>query len=346
MKKLVLFAIATIVMSIGTLVLVGADEPYHFIKEIKVGGESRWDYLSVDADARRLYVSNAGRVVVIDLDKDTIAGEITDTPGVHGFTAAHDLGKGFTTNGTENKSSVVDLKTLKTAAKVDTGANPDAILYDPKNQEVYTFNGRGQNATVFSAKTNAVLTTIPLGGKPETGVVNTAAGRVYVNNEDKNTVNVVDTKTHMVVAEWPLAPGTAPTGMAFDVKNHRLFVGCSNSYMIVMDSTNGKIVAAIPAAAGIDASAFDPGTGYAFVSGGGEGAVTIVKADARDKYSVVQTLKTARGARTMTLDPKTHNIYLAAVDYQPAPEPQPGQRAGRGQAIAGSFKVLVYGRGK
>ena len=336
----------------GALLVYAADDPYHLITEIKIGGAGQWDYLSVDSENRRLYVMHSGANVinVIDLDKNTLAGEITETPGVHGFVAVPSLGKGFSSNGRENKSSIVDLKTLKTLSKIDTGGNPDAILYEPKKQEIYTFNGSTANATVYSAATGTVVATIGLGGKPETGVADPSVGRVYVNNEDTSEVKVIDVNTHAVVATWPLAPGSAPTGMAFDAKNHLLFVGCSNSVMVVMDSTNGKIVSTVPAGAGIDAAAFDPGTGLAFVSAGGGGAVTIAKADASGKWAAIQTVQTARGARTMALDPKTHNIYLAAVEYPPAQPAQPaaaGAPAGRGRgaSVPDSFKVMVFGTG-
>ena len=173
-----------------------AEGPYHFLKEIAVGGEGGWDYLSIDEAARRLYLSHATKVVVIDLDKDEVVGEIADTPGVHGFALAPELQRGFSSNGREAKASIVDLKTLKTLSKVDTGENPDAILYDPGQQEVYTFNGRGQSATVFEAKTGKVLATIPLSGKTGVCRCRSAGGRVYDNIEDKSEVVAIDAKTH------------------------------------------------------------------------------------------------------------------------------------------------------
>src|SRR5215471_10215063 len=206
----------------------GTDGPYQFIREIEIGGEGGWDYLSIDPGARRLYVTHATKVVVIDIDKNAVAGEIADTPGVHGFAIASKLGRGFSSNGQESKASIVDLKTLQTISKVDTGANPDAILYEPGQEEVYTFNGRGKSATVFEAKTGKVVGTIPLPGKPEFAVADPKAGRVYNNIEDKNEVVAIDTKTHKVVAEWPITPGEEASGMAFDLEHHRLFLGCSN----------------------------------------------------------------------------------------------------------------------
>jgi DNA-binding beta-propeller fold protein YncE len=197
-----------------SLALRAADGPYMKLAEIKIGGGSGWDYLHVDAEARRLYVTHGAEINVIDIDKDTLVGKIAVTPGVHGFLAVNDLGRGFSSNGTENKSSVVDLRTLTTLQKIDTGGNPDAMAYDAKNQEIYTFNGRG-SATIFNAKTLKVVeTALALGGKPVSGAVDTGVGRVYVNIEDKNEVAVIDTKTHTVVARWPIAPGTAATGMA------------------------------------------------------------------------------------------------------------------------------------
>jgi DNA-binding beta-propeller fold protein YncE len=322
----------------------GADGPYHFVREITIGGEGGWDYLSIDSAARRLYVTHATKVVVIDLDKSMVAGEIADTPGVHGFAIASKLGRGFSSNGQESKASIVDLKTLQTISKVDTGANPDAILYEPGQEEVYTFNGRGKSATVFEAKTGKVVATIPLPGKPEFAVADSKAGRVYNNIEDKNEVVAIDTKTHKVVAEWPIAPGEEASGMAFDVAHHRLFLGCSNKMMVMMDSTNGKVLATVPIGQGVDANAFDAETHLAF-SSNGEGNVTIAHEEG-DKLSVVQTLATERSARTMALDPKSHNIYLASAKFEAAPAPAPGSPRQRPKMIPGTFKILVYGMDK
>lgn len=319
-----------------------AEVKYHLIKEIPVGVEGGWDYLSVDAGARRLYVSHATKVVVIDLDKNEVVGEVTDTPGVHGFAVAPELQRGFASNGQESKASIVDLKTLKTLSKVSTGANPDAILYEPGHKEVYTFNGRGNSATVFDADSGKVVATIPLNGKPEFAQTDTQAGRVYVNIEDKNEVAVIDTKTHTVVNTWPIAPGEESSGMAIDVPNHRLFIVCGNKFMVMMDNIRGKVIATIPIGDGADAAAFDPETKLAF-SSNGEGNVTIADAATPGELKVVQTLTTERGARTMTLDPKTHRIYLSSAKFEAVPKQAAGAPRRRPRAIAGSFKVLVYG---
>ena len=327
---------------LASVSLFGANNAYHLLKEIPIGGDGGWDYLTVDAGARRLYVSHGSKVVVIDIDQNTVAGEIADTPGVHGIAIAPDLKRGFTSNGRENKAGIVDLGALKTLAKVDTGQNPDGMLYEPGQQEVYMFNGRSANATVIDAKAGKVVATIPLGGKPEFAAADPKAARVFNNLEDKNEVVVIDTKTHEVVNRWPIAPGEGASGMAIDLAHRRLFLGCGNKLMAMLNYTTGKVVATVPIGDGVDANSFDPGTQLAFASCG-DGTVTIAHEDSPDQLSVVQTLKTEPRARTMTLDPQTHRIYLASARYEtPATPPPAGQRA-RPQMVPGSFKLLVYG---
>ena len=339
--RLFLGVIAFWLLNMACVSIIRADGSYHFLKEIPVGGEGGWDYSSVDEAARRLYVSHGTKVVVIDLDKEVVVGEIVDTPGVHGLALAPELGRGVTSNGRENKASIVDLKTLRTLSKVDTGENPDGMLFEPGQQEVYLFNGRGQSATVIDVKSGKPVATIPLPGKPEFAA-DPKAGRVYNNIEDKNEVVAIDTRTHQVVNTWLIAPGEEATGMAIDLAHHRLFIGCHNKLMEMIDSTNGKVVATVPIGEGVDANAFDPGTQYAF-SSCGDGTVTVAHEDTPEKLTVVQTLKTERGARTMTLDPRTHKIYLASARFEPSPEPAPGERRQRPKVVPGSFKVLVYG---
>ena len=315
-----------------------ADGPYTLIKDVEIGGEGGWDYLTVDAAAKRLYISHGTKVVVFDMAKDAIVGEILDTPGVHGAIIASD-GHIFTSNGRENKASMVDAKTLATIKKIDTEGNPDFIMYDPKQREVYTFNGSGKSASVISAA-GTVVATIPLGGKPEAGVPDPAAGRVYVNNETGNSIMVIDGAKHEVVATWPIAPGESAAGLAIDTKNHRLFIGAHNNKMLMMDSTNGKVVAEVPIGGGVDATWFDPGTGYAF-SSCSTGTVTIAHMDSPDKLTVVQMLETARGARTMALDAATHRIYVAAAKYQDPPAGSPA--TARPTIVPGSMHLLIYG---
>jgi len=334
--------IALSILSLANVTACRADGPYHFLKEIPVGGEGGWDFLAIDEAARRLYVTHASKIVVIDLNKDEIVGEIADTPGVHGFALAPELQRGFSSNGQESKVSIVDLKTLKTLSKVDTGKNPDAILYEPEQQEVYAFNGHGQSVTVVNAKSGTVAATIALPGKPEVATADSKAERVYCNIEDKNEVVAIDSKTHQVVDTWPITPGEAASGMAIDLTHHRLFLGCSNKLMVMVDSTNGKVLATVPIDLKVDGNAFDPGTQLAF-SSNGEGTVTIAHEDSPEKLTVVQTLATEPRAKTMALDPKTHKIYLASAKFEPLPEPAPGAPRQRPKVIPGSLKILVYG---
>jgi YVTN family beta-propeller protein len=263
-------------------------------------------------------------VAVIDLEKGVVAGEVADTPGIHGIALVPGLKRGFTSNGREGKASVFELDTLKTTSKVETGANPDAILFEPGQQEIYTFNGRGNSATVIDARTAQAVATVTLSGKPESAAADPKAGRVFVNIENKNEIAVIDTKTHKVVNSWPIAPGEEASGMAFDADHHRIFIGCHNKMMAMIDSTNGKVVATVPIGDGVDANAFDPEAQLAF-SSNGDGTVTIAHEDSPNKLTVVQNLKTQKGARTMALDTKTHMIYLPV---------------GSGE----NFKILVYGK--
>jgi DNA-binding beta-propeller fold protein YncE len=337
-----LVAVLTLAGLAAVPALHAQDGSYKFAREIQIGGEGGWDYASVDAAAHRLYVSHATKVVVIDTQANKVIGEIPDTPGVHGFAIAADLGRGFSSNGRENKASIVDLKTLKLIQKVDTGENPDAILYEPGRKEVYTMNGRGKSSTVFDAQTGKIVATIPLEGKPEFAQADPQAGKVYVNMEDLNAIKVIDTATHKVTATWPIAPGESASGMAIDLASHRLFIGCDNKLMLMIDSANGKIVYSVPIGAGVDSNWFDPGTKLAFSSNGGPGTVTIAHEESPSTLKIVQTLTTKPGARTMALDTITHTIYLAITDY----EAQPAGSAGRPEPVAGTFRVLVYQMGK
>jgi len=330
--------IAVVALGLCTAAPCGAQVSYHLLKEIPISGEGGWDYLSVDASARRLYMSHGAEVVVVDLDADKVVGRITNTPGVHGLAPAPELGRGFVSDGRESKCAIVDLKTLQIISKADTGQNPDGMVYEPGRQEAYLFNGRGRSATVIDGKTGQVVATIALEGRPEFPAADAEAGRVYDNLEDKNEVAVIDTATHKVVTNWPIAPGEEGSGLAIDTAHHRLFIGCGGSKtMVMMDSANGKVIASVPIGNGVDACAFDDGTQLAFASCG-DGTTTIAREETPDKLTVAQTLTTERGARTMALDPKTHRIYLPTAKFGPRVE---GQR--RPPMIPGTLRLLVYG---
>lgn len=276
---------------------------------------------------------------MVDIDAGKVVGEIPDTPGVRGFAVAPDLGRGFTSNGRGNNSTIVDLKTLKTLGMVATGGNPDAIYYEPSRKEIYTMNGMSNNATVFEAQTGKVVATIDLGVKPEAVVQDRPSGRLFVNlEEEAGEIAVIDTKTHTVAAKWPLTGCQEPTGLGYDPRNHRLLSACANKVMVMTDSVSGKIVATVPNGSGADGAAFDPGTGFAFASNGADGTVTIAHLDSPNTLTVVQTLTTQTSGRTMILDPVTHNIFVPAAMTMPNP-------AGRGRPVpvTGTFKVLMYG---
>jgi YVTN family beta-propeller protein len=315
---------------------------YHLLKKIEVGGEGGWDYLIVDGPMRRLYVSRGTRVMVFDSDTGASVGEIADTPGVHGIAVADDLGRGFTSNGRDGSVTVFELKTLKPIAKVKVGTNPDCILYDPATHRVFAFNRGSSDVTAIDAKTGEVTGLIALGGHPEFATAD-GKGMVFVNLDDKSEVVAIDSQKLAVKAHWPLAPGEDPSGMALDRRNMRLFSVCGNKKMTVMDANTGKVVASLPIGAGPDAAGFDPDTNLAF-SSNGEGTLTVIHQDSSDKYSVVENVTTQRGARTMALDPKTHNIFLATASYGPPPAPTPERPNPRPAVLPNSFVILVFGK--
>lgn len=299
---------------------------YRLLTEIHIGGGGGHDYLSIDSAEGRLYVTHESQIEVIDLATDKLVGTVANTPGVHEFALAPDLQRGFASNGRNATASIVDLKSLQTLGTVSTGESPDAALFESVHNEVYTFNGRGRSATVFSAKTGTVLATIALPGKPEFAVNDAALGRLFNNIEDQDEVVAIDTSRHEIAATWPAAPCASASGLALDPARHRLFLGCENKLMVMMDANTGKVLASVPIEGGVDANAYDPGTQLAF-SANGQGTVTIARAGEGVSLKVVQTLPTQNGARTMALDPTTHRIYLATDE----------------RGVANSFKIMVFG---
>jgi outer membrane protein assembly factor BamB len=322
---------------------IGAAAPgYRVVTTYKLGGDGGWDYLTVDANARRLYISRATHVMVVDTDSGKNVGDIADTPGVHGIALAPELGRGFTSNGREGTVSIFDLKTLATSSKVKVGDNPDAILYDPATKRVFTFNGRSQDSTAIDAATGKVLGTIKLDGKPEFAASD-AKGRIFVNIEDKSELTAIDPSKLEVTAKWPLAPCEEPSGLSIDRKNRRLFVGCGNKMMAVVDADSGKVVATPAIGDGVDATTFDAETGLAFASCG-EGVLTVVKEESPDKFSVAENVATQPGARTLALDAKTHNIFVVTAKFGPAPAATPDNPNPRRTILPDSFVVLVVGK--
>jgi YVTN family beta-propeller protein len=335
MKRWLIFAVCLI----AVVPVLGASK-YHLLKKIPLGGEGGWDYLVFDNG--RLYIARATQVIVLDTASDKVAGDIPDTPGVHGIALAHELGRGFTSNGRGGNVTIFDLKTLSKVGSVKTGENPDAIVFDPASKRVFTFNGRSHDATAIDAATGNVAATVPLDGKPEFAVSD-GKGRIFVNLQDKSEELVIDSKKLTVVSRWKLAPCEEPTGLAMDHEHGRLFVGCLNQLMAVVDADNGKVIATLPIGRGVDATAFDAKLQYAYASTG-EGTLTVVHEDSPDKFSVVETVPTQRGARTMALDSETHNVYLVTADYAPPAPSSSGQPPARPSIIPNTFVVLVYGQ--
>ncbi len=322
------------VMVLGATVLHAADATYRIIKEIPIGGDGGWDYVIVDPSAHRVYVSHATKIVVADTETGRVVGEIADTPGVHGIALAPELGRGFTSNGRSNSSTIVDLKTLNPIGTVATGVNPDSIRYLPDRHEVWAFNHSGGSITAFDPMSARVIATIEVGGQLEEAVEDAAANRVYVNVEDKNAIAVVDTRAHKLLETWPLPACEGPTGLAFDARNHLLLSACDGK-MIVTDSRSGKAVTSFSIGNQVDGNGFDPSTGLAFASSG-TGVLTIAHEDAPDKFTVVQTVKTQPSGRTMWLDPVSHRVYVPVATTQTGVN-------GRRQIVADTMKVLVLG---
>lgn len=313
---------------------------YHVVKTYKVGGDGGWDYLIADPDTNRLYISRGTHVMVINADSGKTVGDVGDTPGVHGIALAPELGRGFTSNGREGTVSIFDIKTLATSNKVKVGGeNPDAIIYDPATKRVFTFNGRSHDATAIDAASGSVLGMIKLDGKPEFAASD-GKGEVFVNIEDKSELTAIDANKLVVKNTWPLAPCTEPSGLAMDREHRRLFAGCDNKMMAVVDADSGKVVATPAIGEGVDATRYDPGTGLAFASCG-EGVLTVIKEDSPDKFTVVENVPTQKGARTMALNSKTHTVYTVTAQFGPPPAPTADNPHPYRLIVPGTFVVLV-----
>lgn len=292
---------------------------YHIIDSLVLGGEGGWDYCTVDTAAERLYTSRGMRVQVIDLVKKSIIGEIPHTLGVHGIALVPSVQKGYISNGRDSSVTVFDMRSLETLKVIKIGArNPDAILYEPVANRVFTFNGGSGNATAIDVATDSVVGKIPLGGKPEFAV--TENGRIYVNIEDKNMLVKFDARSLQVLQSWSLTPGEEPSGLAIDKQHHRLFSVCGNKLMMISDLEKGIVVASIPIGGGTDGAAFDEALQLAF-SSNGEGTLTVVQEKTPQEFSVVENAITRRGARTLALDPKTHRIYTVTGKFGAPPAP-------------------------
>ncbi|HXB12337.1 MAG TPA: YncE family protein [Bacteroidia bacterium] len=336
MKK-ILFASAFLALSIYGFAQTKSQ--YKIANKFHVDGDLGWDYIACDDSANRLYVSHGTMVQVLDLNNGgKVIGTIAGLNGVHGIAVASDLNKGFITSGKDSVVAVLDLTTFATIAKVKvTGAGPDAILYDKFTHKVFTFNGHSNNSTVIDAKTNAVIGTIDLPGKPEFAVAD-GNGKVYDNLEDKNMICVINATTMKVETTWSIAPGDGPSGLAIDTKNHRLFSVC-DKLMVIVNADNGKIVTTLPIGDRVDATAFDVSLNRVY-SSNGDATLTVVQEDGPDKFTVLENVATAKGARTCALNSKTHHVYLPSAEYGAPPAPTADKPKPKPPIKPNSFQIL------
>lgn len=333
---------------LGTVALASPPAPgYHLIKNVSLGaasgGGEYFDYVTVDAASRRVYLSHGAEVKVLDADTFAVVGTITGLKRCHGVVVLPELGKGFITDGDGESVAVFDLKTLKITNQIKSYPDTDSITYDPASKFVFSFNGDSKNSTVIDPVKETVVKAIDMGGAVEQPVAD-GKGMLYDNNEEKNDVAVVDTQTLTVKARWPVAPAGTPVALEMDREHRRLFSsGRSPAILVVMDADNGKIVQSLPITEGVDANVFDPETGLLFVSTRA-GKIHVIHEDSPEKFTEVETVDTQYGAKTMAIDLKTHNLFLTTADFGPAPaatkeQPHPGRKP-----IPGTFRVLVYGR--
>ena len=321
MRRRLLRPVVFLILSCG--VVVAAPGGYSVTKKIPIAGQGGWDCLTVDEDARRLYVSHGTQVEVLDIDSLNVAGSVPKTSGVHAIAVAPQFGRGFVSNGQTANVTIFDLKSLKPIADVPTGQKPDAIIYDPATSRVFAFNGGSNSATAIDAASGKAVGTIDLGGGPEFAAAD-GKGFVFNNLEDENLVLKINSRELKVEQRWPTSPCSSPTSIAMDLANRRLFVGCRSKVMAVLDADTGRVITTLPIGDHVDSTAFDSETKLIFNSNG-EGTITVIHQDNPDAYSIVETVKTAPRAKTMALDPKTHRLFLPTAEN-------------------GQFEVLVVGK--
>ena len=319
-----------------------SESGYKVLRTIPVGGSGGWDYIAVNNELNRIYVSHASKVDILDKGSGKFIDSISGTSGVHGIAFATPFGKGYTSNGRINTLTVFDLKTNAVLKKIDVGKNPDAIMFDYFTKKIFVCNGRSNDGTVVDPATDAVVATIPLDGKPEMAVSD-GNGKLFVNIETTNEIAVVDMKAYKVIARWKLGKGEEPTGLAFDKKNKRLFAGCGNKLLIVLNAENGKLVGEYPIGSGCDGVAFDAETNLIFTSNG-DGTMSIIQQKNADKYEALAPVTTKPGARTIVLDPVTHHLFLPTAEYGEAPAATKENPHPRPPVKPGTFQVLEIGK--
>ena len=349
MKKNLLSMTLVALVSLGTLAVAAPPSSgYHLLKKVPLGGApgggEYFDYVTVDAAARRVYLSHGAEVKVLDADNFSVVGTISGLKRCHGVVVLPELGKGFITDGDAASVAVFDLKTLKITGEIKSPPDTDSIVYDPAAKLIFTFNGESKNSTVIDPVNETAVKLIDMGGAPEQPVAD-GKGTIYDNNEEKSDVAAVDTSTLTIKARWPVAPAGAPAAIAMDREHRRLFSsGRQPQFVVMMDADTGKVIQSLPISSGVDGNVFDPGTGFLFVSTR-EGKLHIFHEDSPDKLTEVETVETEYGAKTMNIDPKTHNLFLVTADFGPAPAgPTKEDPKAKRKPIPGTFRVLIYGR--
>jgi YVTN family beta-propeller protein len=338
MSRTIVFALLTsVVVATGAL---AAPSGYHILNTLTLGGEGGWDYLNLDPATGNLFITRGTHVMVVDPASGKQVGDIAGLQGIHGTVFVG--GKAYVTEGGANRLAVIDTKTLSKTGEIPVGTRPDGSLYDSASGRIFTFNAGSMDATAVDPTTGKAVGTVPLGGKPE-AAAGDGAGTIFVNIEDKNELVAFEAKSLKVKAHYPLAPCESPSGMAADVAHQRIFSGCDNKMIAVTDMKTGKVVTTFPIGDGVDANRFDPATGLIFSSNGESGTLTVAHEDGPDKVTVLDNIKTADGARTMELDPKTHRVFVVTADRKPG-TPTASQPHPRAVPVPGTFRLIVLGR--
>ena len=313
---------------------VGAQSPsiYKIANKIHLPGDGKWDYLYSDDAASRLYVSHGTMVQVVDETNGKLIGSVAGLNGVHGIAIDAELNKGYITSGKDTAVTVFDTQTFAVLKRITvSGLNPDAVLFDPFSKKVFAFNGKSNNATVIDVATDAIVATIPFTGNPEFSVTD-GSGKVYVNLESASSIAVINTSTLKVENVWPLTPGEEPTGLALDYQTHRLFSACANKLMLVVNAENGNVITSLPIGDRVDGAAFDPELKRAY-SSNGEGSVTVIQEERNNSFKVLETIQTQKGAKTITVNKKTHHVYTAVANFEDSTSAKP-------KIATGTFAVL------
>jgi DNA-binding beta-propeller fold protein YncE len=341
---LLIFATCVLCFTFTQVSFSAKSSDLHIVSVWKVPGEGGlWDYITADSENRRLYVTRYDRIAVLDLDSGAVVGEITGLKLVHGVAIASEFSHGFATDGDEASILMFDSKTLKTiqTIKIPGGGHPDGIVYDPVSKRVFTCNGRRKDTTVIDAETGSVIGTVDLDGRPEGNTVD-GKGHVYFGFVKENLIDAVDTKNLKVIGRWPTAPCDKPIGLAVDPATNRLFAGCYNKRMIMLDGNSGKVLGDVPVGGGSDGAGFDRGPKLAFTSNGDDGTLSVVHEDSPGKITLLENVPTAQYARTMTIDEKTHRIFLPTANAVPQPNTPDGKEQ-LPKIAPGSFRIVVVG---